>query len=98
MESGQTALRALGRRYIWWQRQDIESVPTRRIVAQIMDLGDWDDVLRAMRAVGEEAFRDALLHAEPGWFRPRSWTYWHLRLGLRKPAELMPPLPTRSLG
>ena len=45
-------------------------------------------------AVGEAALRDALLHAEVGEFSPRSWHYWHYRLGLASLGEV-PPLPQR---
>lgn len=94
----ETFARALGMRYLWWERERMDSVPLRRIVAQIMDIGDYDDIESAFKRLGPAPFRDAIQHALPGWFRPRSWSYWHLRLGLRKPGAPTPPRPTRTYG
>lgn len=94
----ESLLRALGTKYLWWERQRIADVPSRRIVAQIMDIGDYDDIEQAVRILGFEPFIDALRNAQPGWFRPRSWSYWHLRLRLREPGEPSPPIPTRRFG
>ncbi len=90
-------LAAMGRRYLWWERDRIDAVPPRRIVAQLMNIGDYDDVLAVLSLLGEAPFRDALANAEAGWFSPKSWSYWHLRLGLREPGESSPPLPARRI-
>jgi len=50
------------------------------------------EVLR--RYLTDADIRDALAAAPPGIIGPRSWAYWHARLG-RVPG---PPLPTRALG
>lgn len=55
-----------------------------RVIAQVMDLGD-------------QRLAQVLLHAEAGWFSPRSWTYWHRKLDLA-PRDAIPPLPQRRLG
>ena len=89
-------LDVLGKKYLWWMRERIDQVPSRRIIAQVMDIGTDEDVTSALDALGAEPFRDAIEHADPGWFRPRSWSFWHLRLGLREPGEPSPPLPTRT--
>ena len=62
-----------------------------------MNLGDYDDVLILVQAVGEDYLRDVLRNAEPGWFSERSWTFWQYRLHL---AELgtVPPLPVRRIA
>lgn len=44
-----------------------------------------------------ELLREALLHAEPGWFNERSWSYGCYRLGLTKPGDLVPPIPQRVI-
>lgn len=89
-------LHELATRYLWWERGRVSELSARRVVAQIMDVGEYDDIERAIDLFGEAVFLDALAHAQAGWFRPRSWSYWHLRLRLRAPGESSPPLPTRS--
>jgi hypothetical protein len=84
-------------KYIWWKTGGDRPWMTRRILAQLMDIGDYGDVLRVLDVVGEDAFRDVLCHAEAGWLNPRSWTYWHYRLGLIPPGEPVPPQPRRVL-
>lgn len=61
-----------------------------------MNIGDYGDVETLAECVGDEALRDALVHAEAGQFNERSWAYWHYRLGLAN-LELTPPLPTRRV-
>jgi hypothetical protein len=62
-----------------------------------MDIGDFGDILRILDELGEDPLRDVLANAEAGWFNPRSWAYWHYRLGFAPPGEPVPPLPTRAL-
>lgn len=94
------ALARWAARYIWWK-----SVPDAlrypdRIIAQVMNIGDYDDLLALIAIFGEVALREVVRHAEPGEFNERSWAYWHYRLGL-VPLEAsapIPPLPTRSFS
>jgi hypothetical protein len=85
-------------KYIWWKTEGERRWMDRRTLAQIMDIGDYGDVLRVLDEIGEEPFRDVLAHAEAGWLNPRSWSYWHYRLGLIAPGEPVPPLPRRTFG
>ncbi|MHB1691087.1 MAG: hypothetical protein ACYCSR_10555 [Thiomonas sp.] len=87
----------LARTYIWWKEPEDAMLYPRRLVAQIMDMGDWDDVHAMEKALGHDALRDALRHAEAGWFSPPSWHFWHDRLGLVSPNQSMPALPQRLL-
>lgn len=91
------ALRSYASRYLWWKTPDEAIRQPLRLVAQVMDIGDYDDVQRLIHALGEDAFKIALTHAEAGYFQPRSWAYWHYRLGLAKPGQL-PPRPQRRLA
>lgn len=84
-------------KYIWWKSGDGRPFDNRRVLAQVMDIGDFDDVLRLLASLGEDRFRDVLAHAEPGWFNPRSWSYWHYRLGIVPPGWPIPTLPKRAL-
>ena len=66
------------------------------VTSQVMELGDYDDVLRLESAVGRDALVAALREAEPGQFSAPSWTYWHYRLDLARPGRV-PPLPKRAI-
>jgi hypothetical protein len=89
-------VRALASRYIWWQSPDEALAFPRRLIAQVMDIGGFEDFLVLEKNFGVEAMREAVLHAEPGWFRPRSWHFWHYRLDLTPPGAEPPPLPVRT--
>jgi hypothetical protein len=82
-------------RYIWWETADEAMLRPARVIAQVMNLGDLDHAQALLGAVGEDAFRDVLASAEPGWFNARSWHYWHFRLGLCPPGGEVPPMPER---
>lgn len=81
----------LAARMIWWQSAEVSLLNTRRLVAQVMDRGAWEDVKFVQHELGVTAFRDALEHAEPGWFEPDSWTIWHHAFELP-----VPSLPQRA--
>jgi hypothetical protein len=90
-------LKHLAAKYIWWKTPDETLVQPERLFAQVMNIGDYDDVLLLIDNVGEKALRDVLAHAEIGQFNERSWAYWHYRLGLALPEQL-PPMPTRKVA
>lgn len=87
-------LKPLARRYVWWKLPEEALRNPQRVIAQVMNLGDWDDIEFLRARVGDGVLRDALLHAEAGQFNARSWTWWHYRLGVARPGEV-PPLPLR---
>jgi hypothetical protein len=86
------ALARLAAKYVWWS--DPADAAPRRVIAQVMDIGDHDDVQALARQVGDDALREVLAHAQAGWFRPRSWAYWHYRLGLAA-VDQVPAAPVR---
>ena len=93
-------LEAWAARYIWWKPVPDAMGYPRRIIAQVMNIGDYEDIQALIEDFGEEALRDVVRHAEAGEFNARSWAYWHHRLSLvsldaRAP---MPPLPTRHVS
>lgn len=90
-------LQKLARKYVWWKTPEEAAVKPDRIVAQVMNIGDYDDVQSLVHQAGVPYLRQVLAHAEAGQFDPRSWTYWHYRLGLSDPGEV-PPLPERRLA
>ncbi|MEE4376474.1 MAG: hypothetical protein V2J55_03050 [Candidatus Competibacteraceae bacterium] len=90
-------LRRLAQQYVWWKSPDDALRQPKRVIAQVMNMGDYDDVLALLDQVGEDELRQVLTHAEIGQFNERSWAYWHYRLGLTQPDEAIPPLPERRL-
>jgi hypothetical protein len=92
--AGETeAVRRIARRLLWWQPPEVSLQQPKRLLAQVMTLGAWEDVCTARRIFGEEAFKEALREAPPGVFDARSWTYWHSVFRWLP----VPPLPQRKL-
>ncbi len=85
-------------RYIWWKTPTEALRYPERIIAQVMDIGDYDDAREMLRAFGEDIPRNVLKHAEVGMFSPRSWAYWHYRLGLATAPGQIPPMPQRNVS
>ena len=88
-------LKELARKYIWWKTPDEAISRPQRIIAQVMNLGDYDDVQSLAIQVGDAVLRQALIQSEAGQFNERSWIYWHYRLGLADLGQV-PPLPVRT--
>ncbi len=68
-----------------------------RVIAQVMNIGDYGDVQALAHQVGDDVLREVLRQAEIGQFSARSWAYWHYRLD---PSEglAVPAMPRRRLG
>lgn len=90
-------LKKLARKYIWWKTPEEALARPERIVAQVMNIGDYDDVQALVHSAGVAYLREVLAHAEAGQFDARSWTYWHYRLGVSDPGKV-PALPERRLA
>ncbi len=90
-------LRELAAKYIWWKSPDEALQQPERVAAQVMDIGDYEDVQRLAKVVGEEYLRHVVAGAGPGQLNERSWNYWHHRLGLVKRGRV-PPTPRRKFG
>lgn len=84
--------------YIWWKTPAEALRYPDRLIAQVMDIGTFEDIQNLVRLVGEEQLASVLRHAEVGWLRPQSWAYWHYRLGLVQVKEPLPPEPQRSIA
>ena len=87
-------MKRMAQRYIWWQPPDVSVMDSRRVVAQVMDVGTLEDIQALAEAVGRNTLVGVLKHAQPGWFRPRSWAFWHTALELAT-ADCIPPIPSR---
>ena len=94
---GSEELARLAKRYIWWKTVDQAMENPEQIVAQVMNMGDWDDVCQLVDCVGNEGLCWVIKQAEIGMFNERSWHYWHYRLGLAK-VGCVPALPVRKLS
>jgi hypothetical protein len=90
-------LRPLATRYVWWKSVDEALQYPSHVIAKVMNIGAFEDVQLLTRIVSDEELRKVLRQAEAGQFTPRSWHYWHYRLGLSRPGEV-PPLPVRKTG
>jgi transcriptional regulator with XRE-family HTH domain len=87
-------IRQMAQRYIWWQPPEVSVANPRRVIAQVMDVGTLEDIQALAEAVARNTLTGVLKHALPGWFRPRSWAFWHTALGLAT-AGRTPPIPSR---
>lgn len=83
-------------KYIWWEPPAEAVKRPQRVIAQVMNLGDFDDVRALLDVAGKNALQSVLRAAEPGWFNARSWHYWHFALGLNRPDQPVPPMPARE--
>ena len=90
----QDMLRQLSKKYIWWETADEAVSMPYRIIAQVMNIGDYTDVQAMAAQVGDEVLREVLIHAKPGQFNEKSWVYWHYRLGVASIGHV-PQLPRR---
>ncbi|OGR05638.1 MAG: hypothetical protein A2511_09035 [Deltaproteobacteria bacterium RIFOXYD12_FULL_50_9] len=84
----------LAAKYFWWKAPDEAVRQPERVVAQVMDIGDYDDVQMLAAQAGDDYLREVLTHAEIGQYSGRSWFYWHYRLGLAGPGQV-PTMPRR---
>ncbi|HWE05877.1 MAG TPA: hypothetical protein VG274_04160 [Rhizomicrobium sp.] len=73
----------LARRYVWWSPPDrFVSENRSRIIAQVMEIGTWEDAHALLNEVGRSAFVNVLRDPPPGGLSTRSQAFWHHRLGL----------------
>ena len=66
-----------------------------RVIAQVMNIGDYADVQALAKQIGDAVLRHVVSHAQAGQFNERSWAYWHYRLGMAQ-LDQVPPLPVRT--
>ena len=89
------SFKQLASKYIWWKTADEAVAMPERVMAQVMNMGDYADVQKLANQVGDNALRGVIAHAQAGQFSQRSWAYWHYRLGLAG-VDQVPPLPSRK--
>jgi hypothetical protein len=79
---------------IWFEQLEQALADPVRFLAYAMTYGTHEDMRTLRRHLGDDDLREALMHAPPGIFDARSWSYWHLMLDRWPP----PPLPERRLS
>lgn len=83
--------------YIWWEKPDVAVQDPYRLIAQVMNMGLMDDVLRVLHECGRDCLKDIIKNAEPGWFTPKSWNFWHIFLRISQ-YNNVPALPERNVA
>jgi hypothetical protein len=91
------SLKPLASKYVWWKSAEEAVAMPERVIAQVMNIGDYADVQLLVSQVGNEVLREVLTHAEAGQFNERSWAYWHYRLDLSSIGQV-PALPARKFS
>ena len=91
------ALKPLAGKYIWWKTPDDAVAMPERVIAQVMNIGDYADMQALAAQIGDDALKQVLTHAQAGQFNERSWAYWHYRLGLAAVGQV-PAMPIRSFA
>jgi hypothetical protein len=94
MTSHPTLLASLASRYIWWRGPNPPS--DDRIIAQVMNLGTYDDIRRLEAAYPPRELRVVMLRAQPGWISKRSWSFWRARLSHAGAGPIPEAPPRRS--
>lgn len=79
-------LTVMATKLIWWQPAEVSLAQPHRLLGQVMTRGDWPEVAACKKAFGWDAFREALVNAEPGLFDIKSWVMWHHFFELPVPA------------
>jgi hypothetical protein len=92
MTSRSRLLASLASRYIWWR--DPAPPSDDRTIAQVMNLGTYEDIRRLEHAFGPEELRAVMLRAQPGWIARKSWNFWRARLR-RAGEDPIPQAPPR---
>ena len=86
-------LRRVARRVVWFKPPEETLRDPVLFLNHAMTWGTIEDLRIVRTHFSDDELREALRNAHPGIFDRRSWSYWHLVLGLG-PA---PALPARQL-
>ena len=89
-------LAQLGQKYIWWAPTGDEAHAPERIIAQVMNIGTYEDIRRMETTLGFARLADVMVNAAPGWFSPRSWSFWRGRLRRETDIPIPAEPPRRS--
>lgn len=99
MERSEAAfLREMAQRYVWDMTEAEALERPERVILRVMDIGVLEDALALEPMLGRAHLVTILRTSPPGALRPRSWWFWHYRLGLTAADADPPPMPVRSFG
>ena len=87
-------LRRLSLTYCWDMKREDALLQPLRVLRRAMDFAVWDDILVMEAIVGKPLLTETLKTAPMGAMRPKSWSFWHVRLRLRDPDGEIPPEPS----
>ncbi|BCD45687.1 hypothetical protein [Helicobacter suis] len=79
--------------YIWWETYEnaINKHPFR-LIASAMCLANSLQSFNVLIQLNSKIFKHVLKNAQPGWFNPKNWYFWHYFVyGSIK----VPPIPVR---
>ena len=87
-------LAKVAQRVIWFEEPEEAIADPVRFATYAMTYGTHEDMKIVRQYLSDDDLREALAKAPPGIVDPRSWAYWHLKLGEYPP----PALPQRVLS
>jgi hypothetical protein len=85
---------AISRRIVWFEEPEVALKNPIRFVAYAMRYATHQDMKIIRRYVDDEALQNTLRDAPAGIIDPRSWAYWHVKLGIFP----YPPMPERRFA
>ena len=80
--------------YCWDMKPADALSQPMRVIRRAMDFAIWEDILEMERVIGHALLAKALSNAPMGAMRPKSWSFWHVRIGIRGPDGEIPPEPS----
>jgi hypothetical protein len=87
-------LSTIAHRYVWWSKD--AGTGDDVIVAQVMNLGTYDDIRRLEAVMAPQELRAVMLRARAGWIDDRSWAFWRGRLLAQGCADIPDAPPKRA--
>ena len=76
----QGVLKRLASKYIWWKTPEEAVAMPERVIAQVMNLGDYADAHELAELLGDAALINVLSHAQGGQFNDRSYEWFKPKL------------------
>ncbi|MCM0020137.1 MAG: hypothetical protein NBV67_09100 [Tagaea sp.] len=76
-------LRKLARKVVWWMAPDEALADPRRVIAQTLQWGDFDDMAVLRGHFGDRKIAEVLKSAPDGVLDRRSWSLWSLAFRIK---------------
>lgn len=95
-ESSKELIASLAAKYMWWPAVNAAGHSEARIIAQVMDIGSYEDILRLEAVLGRDRLAEVMRHAAPGWISARAWDFWRGRLRAQAGLEVPERPPRRT--